>query len=89
MCIAKCSPGYFANNDTQSCVAAIDCSKDLVGNPLTLTCIFAYNCPIGYYIDLAEKLCVNICSQTQYANLDTRTCGNDCPWNSPLYLTFK
>ncbi len=62
LCIAVCSPGYFSDNATRSCVSAVDCTGSLVGNPLNLQCISGQNCPVGYFIDYTLFLCVRRCT---------------------------
>jgi hypothetical protein len=89
LCISICSPGSFSNNKTRACVAAINCSDDLVGNPLNLQCIDFNDCPAGYYVDLVTKMCVRRCPDLYYANLDTRICVKNCPWIPPEYFTYK
>ena len=60
-----------------------------MGDPLTLKCIEPWNCPIGFYIDTVNKLCVKECSAPYWANLDTRFCMLYCEWNPPSYESWK
>lgn len=89
LCVEVCSPGYFADNATRACVSSVDCTGDLVGEPLTLKCVNGQNCPVGFVIDYTLFMCVKKCNTGEYVNLDTRICGPTCPWNPPINITFK
>ena len=82
-CVKNCTNGKFANNFTRSCVTALKCTNDTIGDILTYRCVKQCSKVPMYYWMRSTNLCGPNCLDGLFAFNDTNECISACP--SPYY----
>lgn len=91
LCVNVCSFGLYANNHTQSCVTALNCFSNTVGDPTTRRCVNSSSCPNApyHFANLVSKVCVPRCPSSLWGDRSTKKCESECPWNPGSYVSWK
>ncbi len=78
-CVKNCTGGAYADNDTRSCLAALDCSDDTVADPLTHRCVNQCSKVPMYFVMPSTNVCEPSCVDGLFAFNDTNKCLDACP----------
>jgi len=91
LCVVTCSIGLYANNDTQSCVTAVNCFDNTVGDPTTNKCVNSSSCPSApyHFANLVAKTCVTRCPSGLWGDRSIKKCSAQCTWNPGTYVSWK
>jgi hypothetical protein len=87
LCVSAsgCSIGLYANNYTQTCLAALNCSSNTVGDPTTKKCVTPQSNTIHIKIVLDLLIC-SLISPIKYALRVVLVPPGVTPWVEPAWV---